>query len=135
MFNKKVQFRPPTSHHSIFNVQEARGEFYEMRLALVEDRVFSHSGVYERPKLYDAGKNKGADGGGTETVYSLHSIVGKKHRMLVLGFLTQKEDTHYYLEDSTCSIKVTFDKLEYVDPDAFFTESCVLLCQGYHQHE
>ena len=120
-----MQFRPPVSHRSIFDVQEARGEFYEMRLALVEDRVFSHSGVYERPKLYEA-QNK-ADGG-TETVYSLHSIVGKKHRMLVLGFLTQKEDTHYYLEDSTSSIKVTFDKLEYVDPDAFFTESCVLLC-------
>lgn len=32
------------------------------------------------------------------------------------------------------SIRVIIgDQLEYADPDAFFTETCILLCQGYYQ--
>ena len=52
----------------------------------------------------------------------------------MFGILTQKEDTHYYLEDSTSTVKIVFTDLEYADPDAFFTENCVLLCQGYHSN-
>lgn len=68
-------------------------------------------------------------------MYNLHSILGKKNRLSVLGILTQKEDTHYYLEDSTCSIKISFAELEFADPDAYFTENCILLCEGYHSND
>jgi hypothetical protein len=68
------------------------------------------------------------------TVYSLHSIVGKSKRLWVFGLLTLKEDTHYYLEDHTSTIKILFSDLEYADPDAFFTENCVLLCEGFHSN-
>jgi hypothetical protein len=52
--------------------------------------------------------------------------------MTVLGILTQKEDTNYFIEDSTYSIKISFTELEYADPNAFFTENCVILCEGYY---
>jgi hypothetical protein len=43
-----------------------------------------------------------------QTVYNLHSILGKKARLTVLGILTQHEDTHFYLEDGTSSVKLHF---------------------------
>jgi hypothetical protein len=49
--------------------------------------------MYDRPKLYDIKHPS------ITTVYNLHSILGKKNRLTVLGILTTKEDTHYYLED------------------------------------
>ena len=66
------------------------------------------------------------------TVYNLHSILGKKNRLTVLGILTTKEDTHYYLEDQTSCIKISFSELEFADPDAYFTENCILLCEVFH---
>jgi hypothetical protein len=61
--------------------------------------------------------------------------LGKKIRLSVLGILTQKEDTHYYLEDNTYSIKLSFVELEYADPDAYFTENCVILCEGHYAND
>jgi hypothetical protein len=61
-----------------------------------------------------------------------HSIVGSTSRIWVYGVIVQKEDTFFYLEDSTFVIKLSFTELEYVDPDAFFTENCIVLVQGYY---
>lgn len=36
-----------------------------------------------------------------------------------------------YLEDITYAVKLDFSELEYADPDAFFTENCIVLCHGY----
>jgi hypothetical protein len=116
---------------SIFEIQASRFDFFEMRLALMEDRVFSHTQLYERPKLYDQKRDESQ----VTTVYNLHSILGKKNRLTVLGILTQKEDTFYYLEDHTYTIKLSFAELEQADPDAFFTENCVLLCEGFYSNE
>jgi len=93
----------------------------------VEDRIFSHVHKYGRPKLSGEINPK------ITTVYKLHSLLGKDRLMWVFGILTQKEDSLYYLEDSTHSIKVSFAELEYADPDAFFTEDNILLCQGHYQ--
>jgi DNA polymerase epsilon subunit 2 len=66
-------------------------------------------------------------------VNHLHSIVGStSQRLWVFGILTQKEDTHFYLEDHTFNIKLSFTELEYADTDSFFTENCVVMAQGYY---
>ena len=51
-------------------------------------------------------------------------------KIWVYGILTQNEDADYYLEDSTYQIKLSFQDLNYADPDAFFTENCIVLAQG-----
>jgi hypothetical protein len=37
-------------------------------------------------------------------------------RIWVLGYLTEKEDSNYYIEDQTFSVKISFTELEYADP-------------------
>lgn len=107
----------------MFDIQPHRFDFYLKRLALVEHRIFSHASRFERPKLNQQNKQ-------ITTVYNIHSILGREKAIWVYGILTQKEDTHYYLEDSTQSIKVNFSECVYADPEAFFTENCVLLVKG-----
>lgn len=53
----------------------------------------------------------------------------------MLGILTQREDTHFYLEDATYSIRINFADLTYADPECFFTENQVLLCKGTYKGE
>jgi hypothetical protein len=62
-------------------------DYFEQRLALVEERIFSHVQKYERPKLSGATPDTNLT-----TVYNLHSIVGKSKRLKVFGILTKKED-------------------------------------------
>ena len=52
LLNKIVHFKSEIPR-SIFEVKDSRFDFFELRLALIEDRVFSHTQLYERPKLYD----------------------------------------------------------------------------------
>ena len=52
--------------------------------------------------------------------------------MWVFGILTQKEDTFYYIEDGSLSMKISFNELDYADPDAYFTENMIILAFGYH---
>ena len=66
----------------------------------------------------------------TKIVHHIHGVIGDENRKWVLGLLTQKEDSNYYLEDITHTVKISFAELEYVESDAFFTEMCVLLIQG-----
>ena len=49
--------------------------------------------------------------------------------------LCMREDGHYYLEDSTLTVKVSFNQLEFVEPDAFFTETSVILAQGKYEYD
>jgi hypothetical protein len=53
----------------------------------------------------------GGGGNGACVVHSLHSMIGVGKQIWVLGLLSQKEDLSYYLEDSTYSIKVSFNEL------------------------
>jgi len=68
-------------------------------------------------------------------VYNMHSILGKKNKLHVLGLLAQKEDSHFYLEDATASVRLVFTELQWADPDAFFCENMCLLCEGYYSNE
>lgn len=60
--------------------------------------------------------------------------MGSSARKWVIGIITQKEDGMYYLEDTTICVKVSFGEIEYVEPDAFFTENSVLLVEGKYQN-
>ena len=60
---------------------------------------------------------------------NVHSILGAKESKWIIGLLCQREDGHYYIEDGTYSIQVSFARLEYVEPDAYFTEGCVVLAE------
>ena len=64
----------------------------------------------------------------------MHSVLGSSQRKWVLALIEQREDGNYYLEDNTISVKVSFAQLEYVEPDAFFTEMCILLCEGKYEN-
>ena len=97
----------------------------------MEQTVFSHSDIFVRPKLLDS-RAQNTD---LTRIYNIHAIVGQPERIYVLGILTQREDTHYYLEDSTYSIRLSFSDLQYADPDCFFTENQVLLCKGNYVGE
>jgi DNA polymerase epsilon subunit 2 len=111
----------------MFEIQPARFDFYKIRLSLVEERIFSHVSKFQRPKLQQETKQAGIT-----TVFNIHSVLGREKAIWVFGILTQKEDTHYYIEDNTYSIKVNFAGCEYADPEAFFTENCVLMFKGYY---
>ena len=117
---------------NIFEVQNNRRNFYLSRLSTIEDSIFSHSDMFIKPKLTDVGSSKDQD---LTRVYNVHAIVGQTDRIYILGVLTQREDTHYYLEDSTYSIRIAFTDLQYADPECFFTENQVLLCKGTFKGE
>ena len=33
------------------------------------------------------------------------------------------------------AVKITFSDLQYVDPDCYFTENCIVLCKGLYENE
>jgi hypothetical protein len=123
------------SKRSLTDVVDARQDYYNLRLALAEERVFSHTDKYQRAKLNlkvittKPGEKK------IETVYNVNSIIGSQVAKWVLGILNQREDGNYYLEDSTLSVKVSFSQLEKVDPDSFFSEGSLVMCRGIHHDE
>ena len=52
--NGQIYFIPPNNNKSgntLINVVNARQEYYDIRLALAEERVFSHTDKYVRAKL------------------------------------------------------------------------------------
>jgi len=100
------------------------------RLALVEERIFSHTDSFERAKLF-----KGNKVDNMITVHHLHSIIGQQTKKWYFGVISQKQDTNYYLEDNSFCVRLSFAELEYADPDAFFTENCIVMVQGYHSSE
>jgi len=105
---------------------EARTTDYKNRLALAEERVLSHSDKFAKSRL----DNQSAESRGLTVLCSIHSLLGSKKRQCVLGILSQKEDAHYYLEDSTLSVRVAFNKLEQADPSCFFGENSIVLAEG-----
>lgn len=120
-----LAFNHYSKHKSIKDVNDTRMEYFQQRLLQAEERVFSHVDLYCRAKLTAHNPNSTI-----KTVFNVHSVLGSNSRKWVLGIITQKEDSHYYLEDSTYTVKVSFAELEYVEPDAFFTEMCVIMAEG-----
>lgn len=104
-------------------------DYFMQRLAQAEERIFSHVNLYRRAKLIEDKTS-----GSIRTVYNVHSVLGSSEPKLVFGIINQKEDGHYYLEDSTYTMKINFSNLEYVEPDAYFTETCVILAEGKHEN-
>ena len=94
---------------------------------MVSENIFSHVDLYQRPKLQSEEKGPQTD---KTIIHNISSITGRTEPIWVFGILTQREDTYYYLEDDTHSIRVRFDDLHYVDPNCFITENQVLLCNG-----
>lgn len=95
-------------------------------MAIAETRVFSHVDKYMRAKLKysdDELENK-------TVIHYVHSVLGSTQRKWVLGIIAVREDSAYYLEDTTHSVRVSFNDLENVDTDCFFTESQVVLAEG-----
>jgi len=68
-------------------------------------------------------------------VHNISSIIGSNKPKWVLGILSLHEDSEYYLEDSRHSVKISFSELNYADPEVFFTENCILMCQGVYHNE
>jgi len=83
-------------------------EYFAQRLMQAEERVFSHADVYCRAKM-------GATEKRIKVVNHVHAVLGSAARKWVLGIVTQKEDSNYYLEDSTFTVKISFAELEYVE--------------------
>ena len=103
------------------------------RLQTIENAIFSHIDLFVKPKLTDGAiSNANQD---LTRIYNVHAIVGQTESIYILGILTQREDTHYYIEDSTFSIRIAFTDLQYADPECFFTENQVLLCKGTFKGE
>ena len=121
-----LRYNHYSKHKTIRDVNDSRMEYFAQRLAQAEERIFSHADLYQRAKLVES-KNQT----GIKTVYNVHSVLGSSDRKMVLGLISQKEDGHFYLEDSTYAIKVSFAELEWVEPDAFFTEMCIIMAEGH----
>ena len=99
---------------------------------MVKENIFSHVDLYSRPKLVD----KTSDLNSKKTfIHNVASITGRTKPIWVVGILTQREDTHFYLEDDSISIRVRLDELDYVDPNCYITENQVLLCNGVYKDE
>ena len=97
---------------------------------MIEEAIFSHSELFIKPKLNGQRINQSPD---VTQIYNVHAIVGQTEKIYVLGVLSHREDAHYYLEDSTYSIRVSFTDLQYADPECFFTENMVILCKGMYK--
>ena len=104
-------------------------EYFHQKLAIAEERIFSHVDLYTRAKLVKTAKDRTLT-----TVYNVHSCLGLLQKLWVLGIISQKEDGNYYLEDNTYSVRVSFAELEFVEPDAYFTEMCVVMAQGKYEN-
>ena len=115
-------FNHYSKHKTIRDVNETRMEYFAQRLSQAEDRIFSHVDLYQRAKLVEKKSTTGI-----KTVYNVHAVLGSADRKWVLGLISQKEDGHFYLEDGTYTVKVSFAELEWVEPDAFFTEMCIIM--------
>ena len=93
--------------------------------------MYSHVDKYCRAKL---NQNDNEESGMT-VVHNLHAVLGCAKRKWVLGLICLREDGHYYLEDGTYTVKISFQQLEYVEPDAFFTENSVILAEGHYDND
>ena len=96
-------------------------------MILAEERLFSHVDKYRRAIMSD---KAGSDQNGITVINNVHSLIGSSLIKWVLAIITQKEDGQYYLEDSTYTVKMSFTDIKYVQPDAFFTENCIVLANG-----
>jgi DNA polymerase epsilon subunit 2 len=125
-----LTFNHYSRHKSMKEVNSVRMDYFTQRLAQAEERIFSHVDLYKRATLSD-NTNSGST---IRTVYNVHSVLGDNTRKWVLGIISQKEDGFYYIEDGTTDIKITFAELEWVEPDAFFTEMCVVMAEGKYDN-
>lgn len=64
--------------------------------------------MFIKPKLMHSTAEQNSE---LTKVYNVHAIVGQSEAIYVLGVLTQREDTHFYLEDGTHSIRIAFTDL------------------------
>lgn len=128
--NGKIAFSNKGNTRGILDVCDSKANYFNARLALAEERVFSNTNKYARAKL-----SQGDSTSKIVTVHNVHSVMGSTAPKWVLGLITQREDAKYYLEDSTLSVKISFTELKYADPDAYFTENCIILCYGLFQNE
>jgi hypothetical protein len=103
-----LSFNHYSKHKTVRDVNETRMEYFAQRLMQAEERVFSHADVYCRAKM-------GATEKRIKVVNHVHAVLGSAARKWVLGIVTQKEDSNYYLEDSTFTVKISFAELEYVE--------------------
>ena len=103
-----LSFNHYSKHKTVRDVNETRMEYFAQRLMQAEERVFSHADVYCRAKM-------GATEKRIKVVNHVHAVLGSAARKWVLGIVTQKEDSNYYLEDSTLTVKISFSELEYVE--------------------
>ena len=124
-----LEFAHYLNRASARNVNQSRLDYFAQRLAQAEERVFSHVELYQRAKLTQSDKDAPQT-----TVYNVHSCLGSAERKWLLGLILQKEDGDYYLEDNTFCVKLSFAQLEYVEPDAFFTEMSVVLAEGKYEN-
>ena len=51
ILNKQINFKTEQTTRNLFNITDSMFDYFEQRLALVEERIFSHVEKYERPKL------------------------------------------------------------------------------------
>ncbi|TNV81490.1 hypothetical protein FGO68_gene12645 [Halteria grandinella] len=118
-----------------FDVVDAHSEYYNLRLALAEERIFSHVSKFMRAKLGSSNQTHSDGGARAQTVFSVNSILGSLHAKWVLGLLHQKEDGQYYLEDSKLSVRISFANLEQADASVFYTEGMLVMCRGLHSDD
>lgn len=125
--NGQLYFQPNVQR-DFCDIVDSKSEYYLKRLALAEERVFSNVNLYQRAKLTEKVNND------MITIHNVHSIIGSTREKWILGLLVQREDANYYLEDGTLSVRVSFTDLTWADPEAFFTENCILLCSGIYKN-
>ena len=110
---------------SLAEVNFTRQDYYNYRLALAEERIFSNSDHFIRPKL-DDGVDMSKDS--LTRVYNISSIIGSNKAKWIVGMINQREDGEYYLEDARHSVRLSFSELVYADPEVFFTDGSTILC-------
>ena len=97
-----IDFRHYSAHSSGTDVTKACFEYYALRLAQAEDRIFSHPDKYMRAKLHYTETEKKSK----IVVNNMDSVLGAPGLIWVLGLIVLREDGAYYLEDGTYAVKV-----------------------------
>lgn len=63
-------------------------------------------------------------------VHYINALVGASGDKWVLGMINRREDGHFYLEDTSYSVKMSLEELQVVENDSFFCEGSVVLARG-----
>ncbi|PIN25511.1 DNA polymerase epsilon, subunit B [Handroanthus impetiginosus] len=118
----KKLFHKYTEKPPIHGDASAKVKLYRDRFLLLSQKL-SRDPHFSRP-VFDSN----ISGYGSCQISPIQSLVGQTGKRWVMGFISQLEDGHFYLEDLTAAVEVDLSDAKITT--GFFVENTVVLAEG-----